>query len=757
MSESLTFDLIVKDDSERGLNKFAKNLEKAGKNGQVAGKHIADGMSRVKESTKEAESETDRLNSKFDRLKAKAAEANEKGLSPLGLGLVALGPAAGPIAATAIPAVVGLGSAFAGAGAAIAVFKGVFATTLTEVQDQAKDLDDMQDKIKTLGDTAKLAGARGDTAGKASALDAQKVAVQQYQAALKAMAPDQRNAVSGYRSMTSTWQAFVDKNKPATFGIMAQGYALIKTGISVAQPLFDAAAHAASNFLTSLQGWASGGGLKTLVDFLAGQATQTFAKAQIILHNLVVGFSPLFSLAAGQGQGLLTWVTNLSAKFAAFGQGGGWQTFITYTTQQGPGVMAVFTNLATSVGQLVTILTPFAPISLAIAGGLTAIISAVPPGVITTMLGLFLAYSAAMKVYAAYTLLAAGVTKGQAIAQWALNSAILANPITWIVVGIVALIAVIVLVATKTKFFQTLWSKSMAVIKNVANAAWKLIKVTASGLFAALKFYVTHYVALWKGLFTAARIAATTVWNTVKAAGKLAATVISTAWHTAVTKVKALIQDIRTKAGTVFSSIKKLFSPSALFSAGAALITGLAKGIASKASAPINAVKGIMSNIKGFLPGSPIKHGPLKGWNNGKAGVRLMGLVTKGVLQSKVSVAKAIASAVSVKSPVAKSVSSPGASTAAAVSSVKTSIAKKKIKLAGTDMKKIGSAPTKSGSSSTKSGSGGNGSGDGLTVNFYGVQYGTPEQISKAVIGALRQFKASGGTVPFGTFQGGSV
>jgi len=56
------------------------------------------------------------------------------------------------------------------------------------------------------------------------------------------------------------------------------------------------------------------------------------------------------------------------------------------------------------------------------------------------------------------------------VAQWAMNSAMLANPITWIIVGIVALIAVIVLVATKTKFFQTIWSAVWGFMKAVG--AW---------------------------------------------------------------------------------------------------------------------------------------------------------------------------------------------------------------------------------------------------------------------------------------------
>lgn len=60
--------------------------------------------------------------------------------------------------------------------------------------------------------------------------------------------------------------------------------------------------------------------------------------------------------------------------------------------------------------------------------------------------------------------------------QWLLNAALTANPIGLIIVGIAALIAIIVLIATKTTWFQDLW-----------NAAWGWIKKTAVDVFEWFK------------------------------------------------------------------------------------------------------------------------------------------------------------------------------------------------------------------------------------------------------------------------------
>jgi hypothetical protein len=63
-----------------------------------------------------------------------------------------------------------------------------------------------------------------------------------------------------------------------------------------------------------------------------------------------------------------------------------------------------------------------------------------------------------------------------AAGQWILNTAFLASPITWIVLGIVALIAVIVLIARKTDWFSQAWRASWGWIKKAASNSWEFIK-----------------------------------------------------------------------------------------------------------------------------------------------------------------------------------------------------------------------------------------------------------------------------------------
>jgi F0F1-type ATP synthase assembly protein I len=67
------------------------------------------------------------------------------------------------------------------------------------------------------------------------------------------------------------------------------------------------------------------------------------------------------------------------------------------------------------------------------------------------------------------TVATSAATKVWAGVQWLLNAALSANPIGLIIIGIIALIAVIVLIATKTRFFQTIWEAVWGFLKAVGH------------------------------------------------------------------------------------------------------------------------------------------------------------------------------------------------------------------------------------------------------------------------------------------------
>lgn len=88
-----------------------------------------------------------------------------------------------------------------------------------------------------------------------------------------------------------------------------------------------------------------------------------------------------------------------------------------------------------------------------------------------------------------------GVVALVTAAQWAWNAAQLASPTTWIILAIVALIAVIVLIATKTDWFQRAWRNSWNWIKNAASNTWDFLKKIPGWIgtaFARIADFITR-------------------------------------------------------------------------------------------------------------------------------------------------------------------------------------------------------------------------------------------------------------------------
>lgn len=69
-------------------------------------------------------------------------------------------------------------------------------------------------------------------------------------------------------------------------------------------------------------------------------------------------------------------------------------------------------------------------------------------------------------------------TKAWAAAQWLINAAMYANPVGLIIAGVLLLIGVIILIATKTTWFQTAWKYAWGWIKSAALAVGRWFRDT---------------------------------------------------------------------------------------------------------------------------------------------------------------------------------------------------------------------------------------------------------------------------------------
>lgn len=185
----------------------------------------------------------------------------------------------------------------------------------------------------------------------------------------------------------------------------------------------------------------------------------------------------------------------------------------------------------------------------------------------------------------------------------ALSAAVMANPL-----GIVlALSALLVYTYWKpiSAFFKGLW-------EGIKEGVRPLIKVfrplfaAAGPLLAAFK----PVVGFIKQLFIPLEVGEKTM-SRVAGIGKILGLVLSTAFTAPVHAVTGFLSLIRGLFRFIADSIKAIATLD-LGVVGAKIVSTLVQGIKRKIAAPVEAIKGLVAEMRSYLPFSPAKQGPFR-------------------------------------------------------------------------------------------------------------------------------------------------
>lgn len=137
--------------------------------------------------------------------------------------------------------------------------------------------------------------------------------------------------------------------------------------------------------------------------------------------------------------------------------------------------------------------------------------------------------------------IASSVAAGVATAaQWLWNIALTANPIGIIVVAIGALIAAIVLIATKTDWFQRLWTVSWDTAKGAVMAVWGWIRDT---LWPGIQGVTAKIGSGFSAIPGRIRSAFSTLVGIISAPFKTAFNFIARAWNSTIGRLRWSVPD----------------------------------------------------------------------------------------------------------------------------------------------------------------------------------------------------------------------
>lgn len=196
-------------------------------------------------------------------------------------------------------------------------------------------------------------------------------------------------------------------------------------------------------------------------------------------------------------------------------------------------------------------------------------------------------------------------TNAMAAAQAALNLVMSLNPITLIVLAIMALIAIVVLLWNKCEWFRdgvmaiinAIWSviQSVAqfimnifttvlnVVSSVFNTIWSVVQSVFAFIWALIQNYVNFWIGVWSTIFNVVSTVLSTIWDTIQSVFSFIWNIISGVINSIISAFKNVANVVKSVFNAVVNAIKSVFN-----------------GVINVIKAPIN---GLISLINGVIKG----------------------------------------------------------------------------------------------------------------------------------------------------------
>ena len=171
-----------------------------------------------------------------------------------------------------------------------------------------------------------------------------------------------------------------------------------------------------------------------------------------------------------------------------------------------------------------------------------------------------------------------------------LSAIILANPMTWLVAGIIAVVAALTLFFTQTKIGRQLWSSFVSWLKGLWNGLVQVAQKLWTSISQSLKPVITSLRNLWNQFSNFFNVLWSKIPNPVKGAWNK----ISTAVKTGLNVIKTVITAQMAIIGTVFSAHWKIFST---------IVSAVWNIITTIVSTQINVIAGIIKAVTAIMRG----------------------------------------------------------------------------------------------------------------------------------------------------------
>lgn len=258
------------------------------------------------------------------------------------------------------------------------------------------------------------------------------------------------------------------------------------------------------------------------------------------------------------------------------------------------------------------------------------------------VLGLFVAWKAALLAVRGVMVAVSAATKAWAAVQWVLNAAMSANPIGLVVIAIAGLIAAGAWLVQNWDEIAAWWNDLWGGIAAWTVEKWDAITGTITGAWDSIISGITGFgVSILSGLqgaWDTASGAASAAWEGIKG-------IVSGAWDAIVGGIAGFGASLLAGITEAWNAVLEFFGGLNLFESGAKLLSTFVDGIKSMASSVVESVEGVFTKVREYLPFSDAHVGPLSQLT--LSGARMMTTLAEGVTSAQGGLVSKVSGALS--------------------------------------------------------------------------------------------------------------
>jgi phage-related protein len=429
--------------------------------------------------------------------------------------------------------------------------------------------------------------------------------------AMENLSKEQQRGLKSLTSFKKFWSEFTKQFEKPVVDTFIKGLETLKSIIKVFAPIIEPTAQAIQSLLDSLNEKVNSQQMEKFVGWLQATMVPTIENLGKTVGNFIMGFMNLLVALNPVTKQVQSGMLGLSEGFLAWSQSlqksKGFQKFISFIKTNAPKVIDIIGNIIEVGMNIAKVLAPAITVALTVFQKLTNHTDLLTAGILG-LVGAFTAFKVINTVIKGVRILKSLMIAMRAgtvmatLAQWGFNTALLASPITWIVVAIGVLIGVIYLLYknwdTVSAFLIQSWNK----IKAVGMALWYGFSAWLKGLWnSILSFLKGIWAMLKKTGIKLIQSLITGILNRFNQIMHIKNIVLN-----AFNNVKdAIWNGIRSAWRTVLGFASNFKN------AGYKLISTFAQGIRNAVGSAVSAVSGVLDSVRQFLPFSDAKKGAL--------------------------------------------------------------------------------------------------------------------------------------------------